>query len=239
MRVHRVLAFAVVLCASTGAGGALGQTNPPGIPQWAVIVHQLALKAHDSNLPSGSPHRGISADNPRELPSFDPSGATETYNLVAPTLTSANPFFQSLGTNGRACGTCHEPRSAWGESTASIQQRFYASHGTDPIFRVVDGATCDTDDVSSFEAKRKAYTLLLSKGLIRIFLPLPATQLGSNPPVPRDFEIVAISDPYGCTDLSSNPPIISVYRRPIVSANLNFLTECPASDPSCAPLSIM
>jgi cytochrome c peroxidase len=30
-----------------------------------------------------------------------------------------------------------------------------------------------------------------------------------------------------------------VYRRPLLSANLEFLTECPATDPSCAPLSIM
>ena len=35
---------------------------------------------------------------------------------------------------------------------------------------------------------RKAYSLLLSKGLVRIFLPLPATQLGSNPQAPRDYE---------------------------------------------------
>ena len=166
------------------------------------------------------------------LPSFDPTGVVETYNLAAPTNTATNPFFQSLGTNGRACATCHEPRSAWGVSAQSIQLRFMLSGGTDPIFRVVDGATCSSDDVSTFFKRIKAYQLLLSKGLIRIFLPLPATQLGSNPPLPRDFEITAINDPYGCTDLSSTTPTVSVYRRPLPSANLRFLTECPSGQTS-------
>ncbi|MGH7249084.1 MAG: hypothetical protein ACREH9_13360, partial [Pseudomonadota bacterium] len=76
-------------------------------------------------------------------------------------------------------------------------------------------------------------------GLIRIFLPVPDTQLGSSPPVARDFEITSVDDPYGCTDLSGSPAMVSVYRRPLPSANLRFLTECSAGDPGCAPLSIM
>jgi len=238
MRLHQCFALAVMLCALNSPENSFGQTEPE-IPQWAAIVHRLALKAHGDDFAIDSPTGIFPPIIPEFLPSFDPNGATETYNLVAPTTTRTNAFFQSLGTNGRACVTCHEPRSAWGVSVASIQQRFYASHGEDPIFRVVDGATCDTDDVDSFAAKLKAYGLLLSQGLIRIFLPLPVVQLGSSPPVPRDFEIVALKDPYGCTDLSSDPPIISVYRRPLVSANLKFLIECPKSNPSCAPLSIM
>jgi hypothetical protein len=171
--------------------------------------------------------------------SSDPTGIIETDNLAAPTDTSTNPFFQSLGTNGRACATCHEPRSAWGVSTASIQQRFNASQGNDPIFRSVDGATCDTDDVSTLAARRTAYSLLLEQGLIRIALPLPTTQLGSNPPLAPDFRITDVDDPYGCTDLTANPPTVSVYRRPLIAANLTFLTECASTDPGCSPLSIM
>jgi cytochrome c peroxidase len=167
---------------------------------------------------------------PRVLPSFDPTGVIETYNLDAPTVTANHPFFESLGTNGRACATCHEPRSAWGVSVASIQQRFARSRGTDPIFRPNDGATCPNDDVSTLEAKRKAYNLLLTKGLIRVSLPLPAS---------RDFKITAISDPYRCTTLNSNPPVVSVYRRPLPATDMDFLLNCPASNPGCAPLAIM
>ena len=47
--------------------------------------------------------------------------------------------------------------------------------GSDPIFRLVDGATCPGDDVSTLRAKRRAYKLLIDKGLIRIGLSIPAT----------------------------------------------------------------
>ena len=229
MRLGQVVRYGVILCFVAVVGTARAQSDPPGIPSWAVEVHRLALKVHDTGPASDS--TGIfPLVIPQVLQIPDPTGTVETYNLNGPTDTATNPFFQSLGTNGRSCATCHEPRSAWGVSAASIQQRFDQSDGTDPIFRPVDGANCPSDDVSTLAAKRDAYSLLLSKGLIRIFLPLPAS---------RDYEIAAVSDPYGCTDLSSNPPVISVYRRPLPSANLRFLTECPPNQTTCAPLSIM
>src|SRR5208282_4867344 len=81
-------------------------------------------------------------------------------------------------------------------------------------------------DVSSVAAKRQAYSLLLSKGLIRIGLPVPAT---------AEYQISAVSDPYGCntnpvtglTNFGTSGPttgIVSVYRRPLPSTNLGFLT---------------
>jgi cytochrome c peroxidase len=238
MRLNQVVGYGAILFFAAVSGSAVAQSDLPAIPPWAVVVHQLALKVHDREPASQS--TGVFPPViPQILPSSDPTGTVETYNLGAPTDTATNPFFQSLGTNGRSCATCHEPRSAWGVSAASIQQRFEQSAGTDPIFRLVDGANCPSDEVNTLAAKRIAYSLLLSKGLIRIFLPLPATQLGSNPPKPRNYEITAVNDPYGCTDLSSNPQVISVYRRPLPSANLRFLIECPPNQISCAPLSIM
>jgi cytochrome c peroxidase len=188
------------------------------------------MKVHDPSSSASVPPGIFPPVLGQTFNSFDPTGVVETYNLAAPTVTKHNPFFQSLGTNGRACVTCHEPRSAWGVSAASIQERFFRSGGTDPIFRIVDGATCPSDPVSTFSDKLKAYNLLLTKGLIRIFLPLPAT---------RDFEITSVNDPYGCTDLTGTPPIVSVYRRPLPTTNLRFLTECPAGQRGCAPLSTM
>jgi hypothetical protein len=238
MRTRNLATCAALLSLLTTVANSSAQSQAPSIPQWAAVVHQLALAVNDQE--SGNQPPGVFPPTiPKKLRHADPSGVTETYNLNAPNQTQREPFFQSLGSNGRACVSCHEPRSAWGVSAESVRKRFEESGGNDPIFRRIDGATCDTDDVSTLRAKRKAYRLLLSKGLIRIFLPLPDAQLGSNPPIPRDYEIVAIDDPYGCTDLSSNPAIVSVYRRPLPSANLRFLTECRQSDPSCAPLPIM
>jgi cytochrome c peroxidase len=161
---------------------------------------------------------------PALIPAFktdlDASGLIATARPDGPTTTADNPFFQDLGTNGRTCFTCHQPQNGWSVSARSVQARFYASFGTDPIFRLVDGATCPSDDVSSLGAKRDAYRLLLDKGLIRIGLPIPPA---------AQFEIDAVDDPYGCntdpaTGLTSpTSGIVSVYRRPLPSTNLGFL----------------
>lgn len=212
--------------------------NTGNIPDWAVAMHREAMNVRDRGPRAHSP--GVF---PRVIPRMmrnpDESGTIGTGNLNAPTHTRSDPFFQSLGSNGRVCATCHEPRSAWSVSAASIRHRFNASKGTDPIFRPVDGATCPSDDVSTLAARRNAYRLLLSKGLIRISLPVPANQQNTNPPQPADFQISVTSDPYACTDLSADPPMVSMYRRPLPSSNLRFLTECPPGQASCTPLPIM
>jgi cytochrome c peroxidase len=152
---------------------------------------------------------------------FDSSGLIATAQPNGPTRTSQNAFFANLGTNGRTCFTCHQPQNGWGVSAASVQARFYASFGTDPIFRLVDGATCPSDDVSSLDAKVQSYGLLLRRGLIRIGLPVPAN---------AQFQITSVNDPYSCntnpnTGLTSpTTGIVSIYRRPLPSTNLGFLS---------------
>ena len=136
-----------------------------------------------------------------------------------PTLTASNAFFQNLGTNGRTCFTCHQPQDGWTISAKHVRDRF-AADNNDPLFRLVDGATCPSDDVSTPQAMRTAYGLLLDKGLIRIGLPLPSA---------AQFQILSVSDPYGCnTDpltglTSATTGIVSVYRRPLPATNLGFL----------------
>jgi cytochrome c peroxidase len=161
---------------------------------------------------------------PRIIPKLeidkDPSGAVETVQPKGPTLTAKNAFFSDLGTNGRTCFTCHQPQDGWTISAEHVHDRFGAD-ANDPLFRLVDGATCPSDDVSTPQAKRKAYGLLLDKGLIRIGLPVPAA---------AQFQILNVSDPYGCntnpvTGLTSpTTGIVSVYRRPLPATNLGFLS---------------
>src|SRR5580698_2842993 len=71
----------------------------------------------------------------------DPSGAIANVNTGGPTISSTNAFFQSMGTNGRSCITCHQPSDAFSITPPHLQERFYATAGTDPVFRPVDGAT--------------------------------------------------------------------------------------------------
>ncbi len=148
---------------------------------------------------------------------FDPSGMIATFQPSGPTQTSRSAFFQNLGTNGRTCLTCHAPENAWSVSATSAQARFAASFGNDPLFRLVDGATCPTADVSTIDAKLNAYSLLLSKGLIRIGLPIPDN---------AEFSLSVVSDDFGCnTDSRTGVAtgIVSIYRRPLPSTNLGFL----------------
>jgi cytochrome c peroxidase len=158
------------------------------------------------------PRLSLDNDQTGAIGTFQPSGAVFTYNSA---------FFQNLGTNGRTCFTCHQPQSGWTVSAAGVAERFTASRGADPIFRIVDGATCPSDDVSGYAAKQRAYKLLIEKGLIRIGLPLPAGV---------QFAVTRVDDPYNCntnrvTGLTSTTTgIVSTYRRPLPATNLGFLS---------------
>jgi cytochrome c peroxidase len=109
---------------------------------------------------------------PNLLPLPNPSGWLETYNVNDAPISLTGAFFQSLGTNGRSCASCHVPAEGWSVSASGVQLRFHLTQGLDPIFRTNDGSNCDQNiDTSTVEGRRQAYSLLLSRGLIRIALP--------------------------------------------------------------------
>ncbi len=143
---------------------------------------------------------------------YDSTGVLSTYS-TAGAIDLTNPFFQSLGSNGRSCSSCHQVGDAWSVTPDHIRERFEETEGTDPIFRPVDGANCPSADVSSENAREQSYSLLLSKGLIRISLPMPA---GAG------FSITQIQDPYNCPQTTTTQP--AMYRRPLPATNLDFLS---------------
>src|SRR5690348_2947390 len=105
---------------------------------------------------------GTKSHNP--LYSTDSTGTLGTYS-TAGGVDQSNPFFQSLGTNGRTCGSCHVSRDAWSITPPDLQARFNSTQGLDPVFQPVDGANCPSDDVSTLAARQAAYSQLLNKGL--------------------------------------------------------------------------
>lgn len=149
---------------------------------------------------------------PNPLNSKDATGTLSTYS-TAGGVDQANPFFQSLGTNGRTCASCHVASDAWSITPPDLQARFNSSNGTDPIFRPNDGANCPSDDVSTLEARQAAYSELLNKGLIRVSLPVLDTAA---------FSITQIQDPYNCPETTASQP--ALYRRPLPATNLDFLS---------------
>ena len=101
---------------------------------------------------------------PNMRPFDNATGAAATFS-PAGKIDLTGPFFQSMGTNGRACVTCHQPSIGWTVTPQNIQARFDATNGTDPIFRTNDGSNSPTADVSTVEARRSAYSMLLNLGL--------------------------------------------------------------------------
>jgi hypothetical protein len=154
-----------------------------------------------------------SADEGRraELQTPDPSGVLGNLSTRGAVIDRANPFFLSLGTNGRACITCHVPDQAWSISPPDVQKRFDETRGQDPIFRTNDGSNSPNADVSTPQARRSAYSMLLSKGLIRVGIGVPAN---------AEFELVSVDDPYHFASAAE----LSLFRRPLPSTNLAFLS---------------
>lgn len=182
----------------------------------AVAAAALAFAACERS-PVQPSLRGVSAkvtdavDN--LFPAADPTGTVATYSTTG-SLDLANPFFQSLGTNGRSCASCHLIENGLGLSAASAQARFASSGGRDPLFAAVDGANCPTAAPGSGP---DAHSLLINNGLIRVGLAVLRT---------AQFTISVVHDPYHCALINDpvNGLTASMYRRPLPATNLGFLT---------------
>jgi cytochrome c peroxidase len=154
--------------------------------------------------------------NGQSLPNLFPfpnaSGLLETYNSGGLPIDLNGPFFQSLGTNGRSCVSCHRPAQGWTISAQEVNLRFVSTQGLDHIFRTNDGSNSeDNIDTSTAVGRRKAYSLLITRGLFRIALAIPAN---------AEFTVLGVANPYGCGDMAT----LSVYRRPLPATNLRFLS---------------
>jgi len=151
---------------------------------------------------------------PNLQPFADTTGNVSTYT-TAGVIDESTAFFQSLGTNGRTCATCHQAAQGMSMTPSAATTLFNSTNGTDPLFAAIDGAnfpTAPTGDLAS-------HSLILNNGLIRVAETLPAG---------TQFTITALSDPYGCaivTDPTTGRPTISVYRRILPSTSLIFLSD--------------
>jgi cytochrome c peroxidase len=160
---------------------------------------------------SAAADRSTADDNDVSLTFENASGQIRTIDVTGD-VDSDNPFFQELGRNGRTCFSCHRPAQGWTVTPQSIRARFAATAGLDPIFRPNDGSNCEGADVSTVPRRLIAFSLLLKRGLIRI---------GIDVPTGAEFVIESVDDPYQC-----GAPLTqaSMYRRPLPSTNLKFLS---------------
>lgn len=180
-----------------------------------AVAATVAMLAASSGSPAADGAQGIDfAGAVTDLQVFrDAAGAIATHNANGRT-DSRGAFFQSLGTNGRTCATCHAADQAMSISPPQIRERFYTSRGRDPLFAAVDGANCASANASD----AAAHSLLLQHGLIRVARVVPAS---------AQFTLSIAYDPYGCAlvvDPASGGLVASVYRRPLPATNLRFLS---------------
>lgn len=215
-----------------------------GLPQLPVESPEYFHAAYKHALRSPLPQRIYNQGGiPRYVLQHEiyrnSDGLLGIYQPAGPVLTEENAFFQPFGTNGRSCATCHQPPSGMSISLKNIRKRAKATAGKDPLFAPVDGANCPNLVAESAtsgallggrkgKGKRsfnESHSLLLNKGLIRVFLPVPTN---------AEFTLSVVTDPTTCnldpnynsaTDGAGNPvQIVSVYRRPLIAANLAFKT---------------
>jgi cytochrome c peroxidase len=150
------------------------------------------------------------------VPVADATGVFTTVSAHG-SIDLGNEFFQDLGTNGRRCVSCHVPTVGWTITPHQLKTVFDATDGgkfddglgLSAVFRTVDGSNSPKADVSTLAKRRQAYSMLLSKGVIRVGLPIPAN---------AEFELIAVDDPYHFASAAE----LSLFRRPLPTTNLKF-----------------
>jgi len=160
---------------------------------------------------AGPATSGSHGHGPSVLYFPNPSGILEVIFTDGRFFDLTNPFFQDLGTNGRTCFSCHKPNDGWTITPPTVQAIFKATRGQDPLFNPVDGTNSPDADISTVAARKAASSMLLTKGLIRVGLPIPAD---------AEFILAEVDDPYGF----ASPNQLSLFRRPLPTTNLHFLT---------------
>jgi cytochrome c peroxidase len=220
--------FAILLAVALGvhhlAFAQSGSYSPAWVPPtWSNALQSPIL----TTILNGQTPASI----PRSAALPDPTGRIGSYQPGGATTTSKNAFFTStLGTNQRTCFSCHQPQDGWTITPRTVQSIYLNSHGLDALFQPVDGSNCPDLGAaapyfgSSFVAARSQ---LFNKANIRIFLPVPEV---------HDWVQLRVeNDPYGCEKsvIYGVPAgFLSMYRRPLPSANLFFLDPAGTTVPA-------
>src|SRR5262245_53131587 len=124
-------------------------------------------------------HRNAGNRLPNNVPIGNASGISTTVSSRG-YIDLNNEFFRDLGSNGRRCVSCHLPTAGWSVTPAQLRAVFEATRGgviddglgLGAVFRTNDGSNSPLADVSTLARRRAAYSMLLTRGLIRIGLPI-------------------------------------------------------------------
>ncbi len=141
---------------------------------------------------------------PNNHPMRNPGGKAATFSTRG-SVDLTGEYFQAQGINGRSCASCHVPEEAWSITPGTLQQFFDETGGTHPVFNPLD-ADNPNADLSTPEARLKAYSMLLSRGVFR---------RGGAPRPNSEWELIAAEDPHGFANLTR----LVHWRRSMPTAN--------------------
>jgi hypothetical protein len=193
-----------------------------------ALMGAVGVAATADYAADGSDNRWWAPAVGRELPASlsypNDAGVVTTLVQAAPTNTQQQLFFQPLGSNGRACVSCHQPADGMSLALSTIRARWRASSGRDPLFAMIDGGNCPNQPPEL----ESSHSLLLNRGLFRIARPWPPQRADGSTIIPQ-FTVEVVRDPTHCNldatyGLKSANPAISVYRRPRPATNIKYLT---------------
>jgi len=175
-----------------------------------LAAPMLSVAADDTATTDALEENFLNSSNPTAITAINKHGLDRTFS-TAGFIDFGNAFFKKFGTNDRTCASCHAPMEGWTITPEGVKKRFRETQGLDPLFRLVDGANSPNADVSTVGKRRKAYSMLLNKGNIRV---------GIGVPTDAEFELVEADDPYGFATANE----LSLFRRPMPTVNLKFIS---------------
>ena len=152
---------------------------------------------------------------PNNFPQINSSGISTTF-ATGGFVDLSGEYFQPQGSNGRACSTCHAPQDAWSMTPGTIRRLFARTNGTHPIFNRLDADNPDAD-LSTVEARRAAYSMMLTRGVFR---------RGGAPRAEREWDVIDVDDPHGFANTSN----IVQWRRPMPTINFHLGSATVAWD---------
>jgi hypothetical protein len=114
-----------------------------------------------------------------------------------------NPFFRSIGTNGRTCGSCHREDQGW-----TITPGFARTLNDGDSLFLFDGSDCLPPGAPNPFSEQNSIEMR-NFGNVRVELPVAAG---------ADFTLADFVDPHACP-VAPSGDALRMYRRPLPVAN--------------------
>ena len=149
--------------------------------------------------------QGIEQESSNLEAGSNPYGIGDTVHSTG-AIDHTNPFFLAMGTNPRTCETCHAAAQGWTITAAAMKKLFKDSDGLAPVFNLVDTGSSATADVSTKDARRATFDLLIDRAVIRFTRTISPT---------AQFIVASVVDPSGVSDSTK----VLSFRRPSPTAN--------------------